>query len=214
MRIVFPDPRTADENGIVWMGGDPTVENLCSAYDQGIFPWPHEGLPLLWFSPPARGILPIDPLHVPRSFVKTLKKNSFRVTFDQAFSAVMDQCARTSRGGQSGTWITSEMKKNYHQMHVLGFAHSVECWSGDRLVGGLYGVFRKGVFSGESMFHHVSGASKMCLVAVSERLRENGHEWFDIQMVTPVLELFGGVYLPRHKYLTLLKETQATDRRF
>lgn len=209
MKIVFPPVEQADENGIVWIGGELSMENLLSAYSQGIFPWPHQGLPLLWFCPEARGILPFASFHIPRSVSRDLKKQKFSVSFDTCFARVMEACAQQKRTGSTGTWITAEMKKIYSEMHERGHAHSVECWQGDTLVGGLYGVYIEGVFSGESMFHHVTGASKQCLISLVDQLKKMGHDWFDIQMVTPVLESFGGTYLSRPKYLELLKQTQS-----
>jgi len=215
MKIKFPDPRTADENGIVFVGGVLSEENLVSAYSRGIFPWPHKGLPLLWFSPAARGVLDFERFHVPRSVTKSLKKKNFRLSIDEAFEDVMRGCALSKRPSQvssaheASTWITPSMRDAYLDLHKKGYAHSVECWKNDELVGGLYGVYMKGVFSGESMFFKASDASKACLIHMVKHLKEHGHTWFDIQMVTPVLELFGGRYISREKYLERVKELQA-----
>jgi leucyl/phenylalanyl-tRNA---protein transferase len=196
------------ENDIVWVGKKLTVENLKEAYAQGIFPWPHEGFPLLWFCPEERGIMEFAQFRIPRTVQKELRRAQFRVTFDTCFAKVIEECSKQKRSGQRGTWITPEMKMVYTEMFQRGLAHSVECWSGEVLVGGLYGVYIEGVFSGESMFHHQTAASKQCIVALVEKLQKMGHEWFDIQMVTPILETFGGSYLERDQYLRLLQKTQ------
>jgi leucyl/phenylalanyl-tRNA---protein transferase len=214
MKIHFPDVEQADEHGIVWVGGKLTVENCQEAYARGIFPWPHEGLPLLWFCPPERGIMDFNNFHIPRSVSRDLKKLQFHTTIDQCFDDVIRECSRQKRSGQRGTWITEEMQKIYRQMHCQGLAHSIECWQGEKLVGGLYGVYIQGVFSGESMFHHVSGASKQCLISLVGHLQRLGHDWFDIQMVTPVLKSFGGSYISRQEYLKLLKQAQRSNRKW
>ncbi len=217
MKIPFPtvqqvDER-ADENGIVWVGGVLSIANLENAYRRGIFPWPHEGLPLLWFCPDPRGILELKDFHVPRSTHKELRKHGYRVTFDQCFSRVMEECSQAPREGQRlSSWVTPEMKDAYALWHQQGGAHSVECWQDTELVGGLYGVYVDGVFSGESMFFKKSGASKQCLISLVEQLHKMGHEWFDIQMVTPVLEAFGGTYISRTEYLQKLQKTQKEQR--
>jgi leucyl/phenylalanyl-tRNA--protein transferase len=210
--IRFPDPRLTDENGIVFVGGELSVENILNAYKSGIFPWPHKNLPLLWFSPIERGVMDLKKFKVPKSVVKEMRKKKFEISFDRKFAQVMENCGTQVRAGQPGTWITPAMKAAYHELFKLGHAHSVECWRGDELVGGLYGVFINGVFSGESMYFHESGASKACLIALADRLIRGGHEWFDIQMVTSVLELFGGEYWPREKYLNRLEKAQAAHR--
>lgn len=218
MKIQFPSVeqvgQRADEHGIVWVGGKLSVDNLQTAYSRGIFPWPHEGLPLLWFCPEDRGVINFSEFRVPRTIQKELRRAQFKVTFDQCFEQVIEACSKQKRSGQRGTWITPEMKTVYTEMFNAGLAHSVECWSvgnsgtGSVLVGGLYGVYIKGVFSGESMFHTQTAASKQCVVALVEALSKMGHEWFDIQMVTPVLESFGGSYMERKEYLARLQKTQ------
>ena len=207
--IVFPDPRSADEDGLLCVGGDLRVDTLVTAYAQGIFPWPQEGLPLLWFSPPRRGVLDFESVHWPRRFIQEMKKSPFRITFNRAFRAVIEECAKTPRSHESGTWILPPMIGAYERFHRAGYAHSVECWKGEELVGGLYGVYVKGVFSGESMFHKASGASKLCLHALVDTLSRQGLKWIDIQMVTPVLESFGGTYISRDDYLDRLEKAHA-----
>ena len=137
-----------------------------------------------------------------------------RVAFDRDFSSIIRACAKVPRDGEAGTWILPEMVAAYESLFAKGYVHCVGAWLGDELVGGLYGVFVKGVFSGESMFFKESGASKLCLVHMVEHLQSMGLEWMDIQMVTPVLESFGGEYIPRSQFLTMLKEAQKANRKW
>lgn len=204
----FPDPRTADGNGLLCMGGDLSPDLLIEAYSRGIFPWPQEGVPLLWFSPPERGILKFSNFHIPKSFKKEMAKSEMSIVFDKDFSRIIESCARVPRDGETGTWILPEMIKAYETLFEQGYVHCVGAWLGEELVGGLYGVFVKGVFSGESMFFQKSGASKLCLVHMVERLKEIGVEWMDIQMVTPVLKNFGGEYISRTQFLVMLEKAQ------
>lgn len=209
----FPDPRTAGEEGLLCIGGDLSVETLKEAYHVGIFPWPQEGLPLLWFSPPQRGVLDFDEVHWPRRFLRELKNQKYTVTFNQAFSQVIEECAKVPRSHETGTWILPEMQKAYIRFHGSGYAHSVECWDGDELVGGLYGVYVDGVFSGESMFYKVDNASKRCLYALIEKLKSSGIQWLDIQMVTPVLKTFGGKYISRDEFLMRVSQAHRSPVR-
>jgi leucyl/phenylalanyl-tRNA--protein transferase len=207
-KIVFPDPHSAGEDGLLCVGGNLEIETLCQAYRLGIFPWPHESYPMLWFCPENRGVLDFNDLHWPMRFLRSLKNPTFRITFDRAFSEVIKRCAAKPRAHEAGTWILPQMQEAYVRMHEAGYAHSAECWQGERLVGGLYGVFIDGVFSGESMFYEVSDASKRCLFAMIEKLRGFNCEWMDIQMVTPVLEDLGGKYIMRDEYLDRLGQMQ------
>jgi leucyl/phenylalanyl-tRNA--protein transferase len=152
-RRYFPDPLLAGDQDVVAVNDEITVDLLLEAYSFGIFPWPQEGLPVLWFSPVERGILEFQDFRISKSLQRTLQKNRFRVTWNRAFREVMMACQRQKRPGQAGTWITDEMLTAYTEFHRQGYAHSVECWRDDQLVGGVYGVFVAGVFGGESMFH-------------------------------------------------------------
>lgn len=206
--ITFPNPEHSDENGIVYVGGELNSENILKAYSLGIFPWPHGNLPLLWFCPHERGLIEFENFKIPRSVTKELKKKNFKLTFDQDFAGVIQNCAERKRPGQKGTWITKDILNTYKKLFSEGHAHSVECWSGDELVGGLYGVYIQNVFSAESMFFKESGASKACLIALVERLKNKGRSFLDIQMVTPIAELFGGEYVERKEFLKKLKLAQ------
>lgn len=208
--VDFPDPRNAYEEGLVAVGGEVDVGTLYHAYRRGIFPWPQEGLPMLWFSPEMRGVLFFEELHVPRRWKALLKPDpalSFRE--NTAFADVIRACQNQPRPGQSGTWILDEMVEAYENFHRAGFARSFEVWRGSDLIGGLYGVFVEGVFSGESMFHHEADASKRALLFAVERLKAEGLTWIDTQMVTPVVEAFGGRLIPRDEYLLLMRGEQA-----
>lgn len=207
--VDFPDPRGAMAEGLVAIGGTLDVGTLYHAYSRGIFPWPQSGLPMLWFSPEKRGVLMFDELHVPRRWRSTLKTHEgLRFSRNEAFREVVEACREQPRPGQDGTWILPEMIEAYVNFASAGFAHSFEVWRGERLVGGLYGVLIEGAFSGESMFHRESDASKRALLYAVETLRAEGMAWMDTQMVTPVVESFGGKLIPREAYLRLLRETQ------
>lgn len=203
---MFPNPETSHPDGLVAMGGDLSSGTLEEAYSKGIFPWPQQGLPLLWFCPHERGVLFFKNFKVPKATQKKIKQQFFEITFNKDFQAVIENCARIPRNHESGTWILPEMVEAYTELHRQGKAISVEAWRNQQLVGGLYGVIIDGVFSGESMFFKESEASKVCLVHLVEFLKKQGHQWIDIQMVTPLLEQFGGEYIPRQQFLAMLKQ--------
>ncbi|MEK7355315.1 MAG: leucyl/phenylalanyl-tRNA--protein transferase [Bdellovibrionota bacterium] len=212
-RQIFPDPALADDDGLLCVGGDLRVETLVEAYSNGIFPWPQDGAPLLWFSPVRRGVLDFAELHWPRRFLRELKDESYEITFNRAFARVIHECAAIPRTHESGTWILPPIEGAYARFHQAGYAHSVECWRGGELVGGLYGVYVGGVFSGESMFHKESGASKRCLFSLIGKLKSHGLEWMDTQMVTPVLQTFGGKYISRDEFLSRLERSRGNPER-
>lgn len=203
--VDFPDPEFADDDGLLAVGGVPDVATLVTAYYHGIFPWPQEGLPMLWFSPGERGILEFKELHIAKSLQKEMRKKKYSYTVDKAFEQVIEECAKQKRPGQAGTWILPSIKKHYKEFHKAGFAHSFEVWEDELLVGGLYGVQVAGVFSGESMFFKKDNASKLAFIHTVQTLTEKGIEWIDIQMVTPVLESLGGKYIHRTEYLQKLE---------
>ena len=206
-KIVFPPIEHADEDGLVAVGGDLEVDTLQTAYRQGIFPWPISvELPLAWFSPDPRGVIFLDEIHLPKSFEKFLKKNSFKVTFNQRMKDVILECARVPRKNQPGTWITPDIIKGYEKLHREGFAYSVEVWNGDTLAGGLYGVTMGEFCSGESMFMKEDNASKVALWTLLQHLKTHGVRFLDTQMVTTVVEQFGGRYIEREEFLDMLEE--------
>jgi leucyl/phenylalanyl-tRNA--protein transferase len=204
----FPDPRNTTEDGIVALGGDLEPETLMLAYLQGIFPWPISGLPLTWFCPPERGILEWDRLHIPKSLARAKKKNQFHFTVDQEFEKVIRFCAKLPRPGQDGTWITKGIIEAYCELHRIGYAHSIEVWEKDELVGGIYGVESDGAFAGESMFHLKPNASKLGILFLMEYLHSKGQEWLDIQVITPHMEALGARLIPRDNFLKKLAESQ------
>jgi leucyl/phenylalanyl-tRNA--protein transferase len=208
--VDFPDPRETIAEGVLAVGGLLDEGTLYTAYGLGVFPWPHPDYPMLWFSPEQRGILEFKDLHLTRSFAKFLRQHEeeFKVTVDQAFPQVIRECAKQPRPGQAGTWILPSMIKSYIDFHKAGYAHSLEIWHEQQLVGGIYGVFVKGVFSGESMFYKTANASKLALFHLIQVLKSWGLEWMDIQMVTPVSKSFGGKYVTREEFLQKLKRTQ------
>ena len=205
-RLRFPDPHDAAPEGLVAIGGDFSPERLLLAYRSGIFPWTDN--PISWWSPDPRGIFELDHFHVPRSLEKFLRKNPYAVTVDRAFRAVMEGCAvPDARRGKS--WITPNFIAAFTRLHDAGHAHSVECWRGDELVGGIYGVAVGGMFAGESMFHRADNASKVALHHLVTRLRAKGFALFDIQMVTETTQALGAMEIPRAVYLERL--SRATE---
>ena len=146
-------------------------------------------------------------MHVPQRLQRTLKQATWTLTTNKAFDRVIEECAKIPRKHEKGTWITTQIIDAYKEFHKMGYAHSVECWDNDELVGGIYGVGVAGAFSGESMFFKKSDASKACFLHLVDLLQEQGAQWLDIQMVTPLAESFGGKEVPRDTFLDLLQET-------
>ena len=208
----FPDPRYV-RGDIVAVGNDLAVETLRDAYRHGIFPWPHEDLPLPWFSPRRRAVIFFDELRVGRTLRRTRGKSPFRFTVDQRFPAVIEACAASPRPGQDGTWINENIIRAYRRLHEAGDAHSVEAWEGDALAGGLYGIDAGGAFTGESMFYLRPGASKLALLFLIDHLRERGVTWLDCQVMTPHMRALGAREITRARFLDLLAEAQASDRK-
>lgn len=210
-RLWFPNPRFAEADGLVAVGGDLSAPRLLLAYRSGIFPWTVN--PITWWSPSPRAIFELDKFHVPRSLARFLRKGVLQVTRDLAFRKVMEGCAAPAPGRRS-TWITQEFLEAYTQLHQLGHAHSVECWQNHKLVGGIYGVAIGGFFAGESMFHRADNASKVALHHLVQHLRGRGFTLFDIQMITPATRLLGAVEIPRNQYLRRLAKAANLDCAF
>ncbi len=202
--IHFPDPRSASVDGIVAFGGSLSTPNLVRAYRRGIFPWPIDEHLLPWCCPEERAILEFKELYIPRRLARLKRQMPFSFTIDQAFAEVIVACAKVKRKGESGTWITTQMMRAYCELHKQGYAHSVEAWEGDTLVGGLYGVDAGGAFSGESMFCYRSNASKLALLYLIEHLRKRGLDWIDIQMITPHMKALGAKSIDRSEFLQKL----------
>ncbi len=206
--VEFPDPRSANSEGIVAVGGDLHPDTLRLAYRQGIFPWPVEGLPLLWFSPAERAVLEFAELHIPRSLVRARRRTGLRFSVDRAFAEVIGACAETPRPGQDGTWITPQVRHAYVRLHRLGMAHSAEAWDAGRLVGGVYGVDVDGAFAAESMFYRQPDASKLALLHLIAHLQGRGLDWIDIQVLTPHLARLGAKTIERDAFLSKLRRTR------
>ena len=191
------------------------VDLLVSAYASGWFPMAVGGGDIRWFSPDPRGIIPLDTFHVSSRLARVVRRGSFRIEINRDFPAVIRACAEAERDDEdAGTWIDQEIFDSYCAMHQAGYAHSVEAWRDGKLAGGLYGVALGGAFFGESMFHHVTDASKVALVALVERLRERGFTLLDTQWTTEHLEQFGAIDIPRAEYLRRLGEALRNDRSF
>jgi leucyl/phenylalanyl-tRNA--protein transferase len=203
-RSLFPPPHLATDEGVVAIGGRPDVETLKDAYSHGIFPWPHEGMPLLWFCPDPRFALIPEEAHVPRSLRKRMRRGDFAVRADTAFAEVIRGCARKPRPGQDGTWITEEMMEGYLALHAEGLAHSIEAWQDGELVGGLYGVSLGGTFFGESMYTEVPDASKVAFATLLANLVLWCFPLVDCQSWTEHLERFGAEEWPRPRFLAAL----------
>ncbi|HEX9984394.1 MAG TPA: leucyl/phenylalanyl-tRNA--protein transferase [Thermoanaerobaculia bacterium] len=207
----FPDPRYA-RGDVIALGGDLQVETLRDAYRRGIFPWPHEGIQLPWFSPRRRTVIVFEELHVGRTLRRAQKRATYDYTIDLAFPDVIRHCAASPRPDQDGTWIAPEIIDAYTRLHEAGDAHSVEVWDGHELVGGLYGVDSGGVFTGESMFHLQPDTSKLALLYLVDHLRERGCTWLDCQVMTPHMQALGAREIRRSMFLDLLAEAQASGR--
>lgn len=203
----MPDPAGADPNGVVAVGGDLDVSTLVDAYHRGIFPWPHSGVALPWFSPDPRAVLWPDEVRVSRSLRQTLRRSGWSTTVDAAFEDVIAACA--DRPWREGTWISRAMRHAYAKLHRLGWVHSLEVWDGrGRLVGGLYGVRVGACFTGESMFHRATDASKVALVDLCRRWAEAGGVMIDVQLPTEHLATMGALEVARATFLARLDEAR------
>ena len=197
------NPRAKTIEGVIAIGGGFSSQVLVQAYNHGIFPWPHEGYPLLWFCPDERGVIDFADLHLSKSFQKWLKKNRsfFTITMNQKFSEVIKNCKEQKRKSQNGTWITKDIENSYIELHQQGVALSLEVMRGDILVGGIYGVLSNKYFSCESMFHKEDNTSKLALFALIQHLQSLGYSWIDIQMVSSVCERVGGKLISKNDFL-------------
>jgi leucyl/phenylalanyl-tRNA--protein transferase len=200
-RMLFPDPGLAEPDGLLAIGGDLSAERLLLAYQNGIFPWYSEDEPILWYSPHERFVLYPEELKISKSMRQVLRSNKLTVTWDQCFDRVITACSTVERIGQGGTWITADMTAAYIRLHDIGYAHSVEVWQEDNLVGGLYGVQIGKVFCGESMFSIVSNASKTALIYLCSK----GYRLIDCQVYTEHLESMGARLISREEYMAVLQ---------
>ena len=205
--LEFPPVSSAltDPDGLLAIGGDLSPSRLINAYRRGIFPWYQQGQPILWWSPNPRWIIEPARLHISRSLAKTLRKGRFRVTFNQDFNAVISACAQPGKD-RDETWITADIQSAYTELHQLGYAHSVESWHQNQLVGGLYGIALGKVFFGESMFSIQSDASKVAMVYLTEKLNADGIELIDCQVHTQHLQSLGATPISRKDFITHLDQ--------
>ena len=201
--LVFPPVHLAEPDGLLALGGDLSVERLLLAYRNGIFPW-YEGAYILWWSPDPRFVLFPGELRISKSIKPLINRNEFSFTVTNAFAQVIHHCKKTKRPGQQGTWITDEVEKAYCQMHEQGFAHSAEVWKDGKLVGGLYGIRLGNVFFGESMFSHVSNASRFAFIKYIQLLKAEGIKLIDCQVYTEYLESLGARMIDRKDFIELL----------
>lgn len=209
-QLNFPDPRDANEDGIVAWGGDLTPSRLIKAYQKGIFPWYNDGEPILWWSPDPRLIMKLDDFKLSRSLKKSMKK--FNYKFDTKFKEVITHCGTTSRNNQDGSsWIQNDIIEAYENLHGMGIAHSIECYDDEKLVGGLYGLSIGKVFCGESMFAHKSDASKSAYAILIKHLKKWGYEFVDCQVPTEHLKSLGAKEVAREYFLSKLEKVSAEN---
>jgi len=205
-RLLFPPPQLADEDGLLAVGGDLSEQRLLLAYSMGIFPWFMPGEPIFWWSPDPRLVLFPDEFHMSKRLRRVIRQRVFRVTVNAAFDEVIQWCADIRGSGRESTWLTAEMVKAYRRLHRSGYAHSIECWIDDTLVGGVYGMALGRCFFGESMFSRVDNASKVALASLVDRARTWGLRVIDCQNPTAHLLHLGARAIPRDEFLALLYE--------
>jgi len=208
--ILFPCPSLAEENGLLAIGGDLSPARLINGYRKGIFPWYSEGDPILWWFTSPRLVIYPDEFRIPKRLVRYMRKPLYRVTMDQAFDQVIDCCAEIRLNNGEETWITDEMRNAYCQLHDLGYAHSVECWQNETLVGGLYGIALDKVFFGESMFTSLSNSSKIALASLVDHLKKRNFGLIDCQMTTDHLLRYGAREISGKNFLRHLKDLIST----
>lgn len=206
-RIEFPPAYLSRQDGLLAVGGDLAPERLIMAYSMGIFPWYNWDEPILWWSPDPRLVLFPHEIRISRSLVKFMRKKTFTITLDTAFERVIRACAEIRLDQGEGTWISDKMLDAYIELHRAGFAHSVETWRGDRLVGGLYGVSLGRSFFGESMFAYEDNASKTALATLNRALLNRDFIMIDCQVKTNHLMRFGAREIDRREFLDLLQES-------
>jgi len=206
---VFPDPREADPDGLLAVGGDLSLQRLISAYRQGIFPWYEEGMPILWWCPHPRLVLDPPRIKCSRRLKRIIRQERFEIALDTDFVAVIENCARVERRQGPGTWITEEMKHAYVNLFHVGFAHSVEVRTDGDLVGGLYGIALGKAFFGESMFYKESNASKVALVYLAALLAHWEFDFIDCQQSTAHLKSMGARDISRNYFLDRLEKAAA-----
>ncbi|MBN1598806.1 MAG: leucyl/phenylalanyl-tRNA--protein transferase [Bacteroidales bacterium] len=204
--IIFPNPNDAEDDGLIAVGGNLSEEFLLAAYSQGIFPWYNEGEPVLWWSPNPRMVLFPQKFKCSKSFKQFFNSKRFEIRIDFNFKEVIKNCSKVKRTGQIGTWITKDVIKAYIKLHELGYAHSIETYEGENLVGGLYGVSLGKAFFGESMFYKVNNASKIALFYLNKLMLNWDYHFIDVQQSTSHLRSMGAEDIERAKFLKILNE--------
>lgn len=216
MAVHFPPVELADESGCLMVGGELNAQWLLEAYRRGIFPWPIDFgrlHVLAWFAPELRAIFELEAFHISRSLRRTIRSNRFEISFNRCFRRVIGACA-LPRGDDDGTWITPELVEAYVDLHNRGFAHSVEAWRHDQLVGGVYGVSLGGYFSAESMFYTERDASKVALAALVQRLQDRGYHFLDIQVWSDHTGSLGATEISRRTFGNRLEAALAASATF
>ncbi len=203
--LAFPPVEQAKSSGLLAVGGDLSAARLIKAYSQGIFPWYGKDCPVMWWSPDPRCVLIPAELKISRSLQRAMNKNPYTITQNKAFLKVINFCSNVARPGQDGTWLQPEMIEAYYELHKLGYAHSVEAWQENRLVGGLYGIALGGAFFGESMFHLEPNASKIAFVSLAKHLLEEGFTVVDCQQTTSHMLSMGAKEISRADFIKLLE---------
>ena len=201
----FPPVESADDDGLLAIGGDLDPHSVLLAYQSGIFPWPIDRATLSWFAPPERAVLFVEEFHTPKRLKRALRKHPFTHKRDCDFKGVIERCAEIqNRGEQNGTWITTEIVSAYTELFELGHCHSFETYLNEELVGGLYGIQIGKFFAAESSFFRFPDASKFAMCSMVDYLRQQGISWFDCQVLTPFSESFGAREISREDYMVML----------
>lgn len=211
-RLDFPDPRSADREGLVAWGGNLSPGMVLSAYESGIFPWYSEEYPILWYSPDPRCIVPLDGYRLSKRIRRYFHRAPWTITVNRHFELVLDYCKKVPRMGQDGTWITDELFRSFIDLHRRGYAQSVEVWEDGRIVAGLYGLTLERSFSGESMFTLVDNGSKAALMALVTVLARGGWQFIDAQVPSPHMMAAGGREIDRSQFLELVSNQRALPR--
>lgn len=205
--IEFPPVESADESGLLAVGGDLSTKRLLLAYRSGIFPWYSSGEPICWYSPDPRFVLFPAELKISKSMQQLIRNKKFYFKFNTSFEKVINNCQQVSREGQDGTWITEEMKKAYLQLHELGYAFCAEAWTANHLVGGLYGIKLGKIFFGESMFSLQPNASKFAFIKYVQQLQKEQVQLIDCQVYTTHLETLGARMIDRKSFMDILQQS-------
>jgi leucyl/phenylalanyl-tRNA--protein transferase len=214
MTAIFPPLENANEDGLLAMGGNLDSDTLITAYKNGIFPWPVEdGYPMTWFAPDPRGIIDFNDFKISKSLKKFLKNSNYKIVFNYDFEQVITRCSVIKRKHESGTWIYQDIINAYTELFNQGLAYSVAVFEDDIIIGGLYGVCIGEIISGESMFHKKDNASKVALFYLIEKLKEKGIKFIDTQMVTPVIESFGGKVIERDEFMKRINKLDSLRSR-